>query len=84
MILRVVMLMMSFFHIHSSGNLFLLPFHRGLSTIDRARRNVQGHLEPDADDETVQKSLGFDRYENVKVETRSNQLTTRSSDGNTP
>lgn len=31
----------------------------------RARRNSQGHLEPDAADDVVQKSLGFDKYENA-------------------
>ncbi|KAI0342852.1 hypothetical protein BDW22DRAFT_1357385, partial [Trametopsis cervina] len=30
-------------------------------TFFRARRNSQGHLEPDASDETVQASLGFDK-----------------------
>ncbi|KAF9223774.1 hypothetical protein BS17DRAFT_704977 [Gyrodon lividus] len=32
-------------------------------TFFRARRNGQGHLEPDAADDVVQKSLGFDGYE---------------------
>ena len=37
----------------------------------RARRNAQGHLEPDATDDVVQKSLGFDRYEHApRVEVR--------------
>ncbi|KAI9573999.1 cytochrome c oxidase assembly protein CtaG/Cox11-domain-containing protein [Boletus coccyginus] len=34
-------------------------------TFFRARRNVQGHLEPDAADDVVQKSLGFDGYEHA-------------------
>lgn len=29
----------------------------------RARRNAQGHLEPDASDKDVQQSLGFGDYE---------------------
>ncbi|EGN98891.1 hypothetical protein SERLA73DRAFT_54937 [Serpula lacrymans var. lacrymans S7.3] len=32
-------------------------------TFFRARRNSQGHLEPDADEDVVQKSLGFGDYE---------------------
>lgn len=32
----------------------------------RARRNEKGHLEPDAPEEVVQSSLGFDKYENAK------------------
>lgn len=37
----------------------------------RARRNAQGHLEPDAADGVVQKSLGFDSYEHSpRVEIR--------------
>ncbi|KAJ8521380.1 hypothetical protein ONZ45_g1951 [Pleurotus djamor] len=32
-------------------------------TFFRARRNRQGHLEPDAPDAVVQQSLGFDKYE---------------------
>ena len=40
--------------------------------MSRARRNAQGHLEPDAADEVVQKSLGFDSYEHApRVEVRS-------------
>ena len=36
-----------------------------------ARRNAQGHLETDASEETVQASLGFDKYENApKAEDR--------------
>lgn len=31
--------------------------------VHRARRNAQGHLEPDASDKDVQKSLGFENYE---------------------
>ncbi|KAF8740093.1 hypothetical protein AX14_008723 [Amanita brunnescens Koide BX004] len=53
-------------------------------TFFRARRNVQGHLEPDADDETVQKSLGFDGYENIKVGTSSNKSVTSPLKENTP
>jgi cytochrome c oxidase assembly protein subunit 11 len=34
-------------------------------TFFRARRNAQGHLEPDADEETVQNSLGFGRFVNM-------------------
>ncbi|PFH52927.1 hypothetical protein AMATHDRAFT_138779 [Amanita thiersii Skay4041] len=34
-------------------------------TFFRARRNAQGHLEPDADDDTVQNSLGFGAYQNL-------------------
>ena len=37
-----------------------------------ARRNERGHLEPDAPDDVVQKSLGFDEYEHKpKPEERS-------------
>jgi len=32
-------------------------------TFFRARRNAQGHLEPDAPEEVVQSSLGFSGYE---------------------
>ncbi|KAH7930214.1 hypothetical protein BV22DRAFT_1028733 [Leucogyrophana mollusca] len=32
-------------------------------TFFKARRNAQGHLEPDADEDLVQKSLGFGEYE---------------------
>ncbi|KAF4597238.1 hypothetical protein EYR40_007690 [Pleurotus pulmonarius] len=32
-------------------------------TFFRARRNRQGHLEPDAPEDVVQQSLGFDKYE---------------------
>ncbi|KAG9314988.1 cytochrome oxidase assembly factor [Chiua virens] len=40
-------------------------------TFFRARRNTQGHLEPDAADDVVQKSLGFDKYEHApRVEVR--------------
>jgi len=40
-------------------------------TFFRARRNARGHLEPDAADEKVQKSLGFGEYENApKAEDR--------------
>ncbi|KIY43977.1 hypothetical protein FISHEDRAFT_67714 [Fistulina hepatica ATCC 64428] len=43
-------------------------------TFFRARRNARGQLEPDADEETVQKSLGFENYENApKVEDRPKQ-----------
>lgn len=31
--------------------------------LSRARRNRQGHLEPDAPEDVVQQSLGFDKYE---------------------
>jgi len=31
--------------------------------LDRARRNEQGHLEPDAPADVVEKSLGFEDYE---------------------
>ncbi|KAF9243399.1 cytochrome c oxidase assembly protein CtaG/Cox11-domain-containing protein [Melanogaster broomeanus] len=37
-------------------------------TFFRARRNTQGHLEPDAADDVVQKSLGFDSYEHAPRE----------------
>lgn len=38
----------------------------------RARRNAQGHLEPDAADDVIQKSLGFDSYEHApRVEAQS-------------
>jgi len=41
-------------------------------TFFRARRNAQGHLEPDAADDVVQKSLGFDQYEHApRAEVRS-------------
>ena len=33
------------------------------SILIRARRNAQGHLEPDASDEVVQASQGFGNYE---------------------
>ena len=37
----------------------------------RARRSAKGHLEPDADDDVVQKSLGFEGYEHSpRAETR--------------
>ena len=37
----------------------------------RARRNEHGQLEPDAPDEVVQSSLGFDKYEHApKAEDR--------------
>ncbi|KAF8126910.1 cytochrome c oxidase assembly protein CtaG/Cox11-domain-containing protein [Boletus edulis] len=40
-------------------------------TFFRARRNARGHLEPDAADDVVQKSLGFDSYEHApRVEVR--------------
>ncbi|KAF7799768.1 hypothetical protein EIP86_011010 [Pleurotus ostreatoroseus] len=40
-------------------------------TFFRARRNSHGHLEPDAPEDTVQASMGFDKYENApKVEDR--------------
>lgn len=40
-------------------------------TFFRARRNKQGHLEPDAATDVVQNSLGFGRYEHgIKVEDR--------------
>ncbi|KAI0091297.1 cytochrome oxidase assembly factor [Irpex rosettiformis] len=40
-------------------------------TFFRARRNAQGHLEPDASEATVQASLGFDKFENApKAENR--------------
>ncbi|KAL4072672.1 cytochrome c oxidase assembly protein CtaG/Cox11-domain-containing protein [Scleroderma yunnanense] len=32
-------------------------------TFFKARRNARGHLEPDADEDVVQKSLGFEGYE---------------------
>ncbi|KIK62942.1 hypothetical protein GYMLUDRAFT_41223 [Collybiopsis luxurians FD-317 M1] len=35
-------------------------------TFFRARRNAQGHLEPDAPEDVVQKSLGFEGYELAK------------------
>ncbi|KAG6856893.1 hypothetical protein H0H87_012474 [Tephrocybe sp. NHM501043] len=42
----------------------------------RARRNERGHLEPDADEDTVQTSLGFGGYENApKAEVRNAQST---------
>jgi cytochrome c oxidase assembly protein subunit 11 len=31
----------------------------------RARRNQQGHLEPDAAENVVQASMGFDKYEHA-------------------
>jgi len=40
-------------------------------TFFRARRNKQGHLEPDAADDVVQASLGFGAYEHApRVEVR--------------
>ena len=34
-------------------------------TFFRARRNRFGHLEPDAADDVVQQSLGFDKFEHA-------------------
>lgn len=40
-------------------------------TFFKARRNAQGHLEPDAEEDVVQKSLGFEGYEHSpRAETR--------------
>lgn len=36
-----------------------------LITFQRARRNEQGHLEPDAPEEVVQTSMGFDKFEHA-------------------
>lgn len=48
-----------------------------------ARRNEQGQLEPDAEEDVVQKSLGFDAYENApKVEVRNAASSTPASASN--
>ncbi|KAI6042862.1 cytochrome oxidase assembly factor [Pisolithus marmoratus] len=40
-------------------------------TFFKARRNARGHLEPDADEDIVQRSLGFEGYEHSpRAETR--------------
>jgi len=39
-------------------------------TFFRARRNARGHLEPDADNDRVQASLGFGQYEHAEVRTQ--------------
>lgn len=51
--------------------LYILPVSKCISIIvtvlilyvSRARRNAQGHLEPDAPDDVVQASQGFADYE---------------------
>ena len=43
-----------------------LPLSLLGSLFRRARRNQRGHLEPDASDEVVQASLGFNEYEHAK------------------
>jgi cytochrome c oxidase assembly protein subunit 11 len=49
---------------------FVLLSH-GFIRICSARRNAKGHLEPDADDEKVQQSMGFGEYEHApKAEER--------------
>ncbi|KAI0777140.1 cytochrome oxidase assembly factor [Irpex lacteus] len=49
-------------------------------TFFRARRNSSGHLEPDASDETVQASLGFDKFENApRAEDRRKEDSTPST-----
>lgn len=69
MIQHVGTLMMWCFHTHSSGRVFsasfniLAGFLYAFRRIFRARRNAQGHLEPDASDEVVQASQGFGGYE---------------------
>jgi len=39
----------------------------------RARRNERGQLEPDAEEQVVQKSLGFDKYEHGPKTTTNSQ-----------
>jgi cytochrome c oxidase assembly protein subunit 11 len=36
-----------------------------MAFFQRARRNAYGHLEPDAAEDVVQKSLGFDTFEHA-------------------
>lgn len=64
MTLPAVALTTSCFLILSSSEpaavLICMPF---LPWLHRARRNAKGHLEPDASDSAVQKSMGFENYE---------------------
>jgi hypothetical protein len=58
---------MSCCHIHSSGTFLHVNIVVVLTNIHyRARRNAQGHLEPDASEDVVQQSLGFGDYELAK------------------
>jgi len=44
-------------------------------TFFRARRNAQGHLEPDANDDKVQASMGFGQYEHApRAEVRNQEV----------
>ena len=55
------------YHIHFSGGLLAnIMSLNPLTPSHRARRNAQGHLEPDASEEIVQSSLGFADYELAK------------------
>jgi len=59
-----VVLSYTFFrHVFFTYFLNFPPSNISLLRIYRARRNAQGHLEPDASDQDVQKSLGFGDYE---------------------
>ncbi|KAG6853979.1 hypothetical protein C0991_011842 [Blastosporella zonata] len=52
-------------------------------TFFKARRNERGQLEPDAEEETVQASLGFGGYENAaKAEVRNTQSSTSPPSSN--
>jgi hypothetical protein len=65
-------LMTSCSHTLFSGSFVIFTSVRVMNSYDSsARRNARGHLEPDAADEKVQKSLGFGEYENApKAEVR--------------
>ncbi|KAE9405123.1 hypothetical protein BT96DRAFT_1065740 [Gymnopus androsaceus JB14] len=49
-------------------------------TFFRARRNNQGHLEPDAPEEVIQKSLGFESYELAKKASESKTVSVSGND----
>ena len=46
-----------------------LLFFRGMLIRHRARRNDKGHAVPDASEEAIQRSQGFDQYEHAPVKT---------------
>jgi cytochrome c oxidase assembly protein subunit 11 len=57
-----VVLSYTFFRCVSFSYILNFPLSNRLC-VYRARRNAQGHLEPDASDKDVQKSLGLENYE---------------------
>ena len=74
--------MISSYLILSSSEVYhhlFCPLMELIAMTFRARRNDDGHLEPDADDETVAAASGFSEYETIKVQRRTEPLASTST-----